>query len=99
MACLFDELKMGHADVLFPASQFASCAAATAISWPAIKACYNDHDRSWALQKRAAAQTPADHTGVPWVVLNGDHIDEEEDLLQLVCAEYVDAGGSHPACS
>lgn len=99
IACLFHRLKMGHADTLFSASKFAACAAATGLSWLAIKNCHNDADRSWELQKRASSETPADHTYVPWVVLNGQHVDEERDLLTEVCQLYTAAGGSHTACS
>ena len=100
IACLFDRLKMGHADTPFEASQFAACAAATGLSWPAVKDCHDDVERSWELQKQAAAETPADHTYVPWVLLNAEHIDEEgDDLFTEVCRRYTAAGGSHPACS
>jgi hypothetical protein len=56
-----------------------------------------------ALQQEAARQTaPTHHTYVPWVTIDGHHIDEstttDNDLLVQVCRAYTAHGGHHPAC-
>jgi interferon, gamma-inducible protein 30 len=87
-ACLFESLPMGHRDNLFDPKVFADCARQTALDWDAIRDCHNDID-VWELQSDAAAKTPPYHKYVPWVEVNGRHLDEEkEELLLAVCESY-----------
>lgn len=98
--CLFDVLPMGHRDEPFAAATFASCGRHAALDTASLLACHNDPDQVKKLEKQAAAQTPADHKYVPWVELEGVHLENEDgtDLLQEVCRLYTLAGGSHAAC-
>jgi hypothetical protein len=45
--------------------------------------------------------TPSDHQYVPWIVIDGDHLDaEEQDKFKIeICKAFVAKGGSHPACN
>lgn len=97
--CLYKVLPMGHADDPFDASIFAGCAKEAAMDWSTIKECHDDEERAWQLQVAAAQQTP-EHQYVPWVVINGETIDmnQEFDLLSYVCQAYMKAGGTNPAC-
>jgi hypothetical protein len=100
MSCLFNDLPMGKRSEPFPAAIFASCARHAALDAHTLQQCHDDADRVWELQKHAAVMTPAQHDHVPWVELNGNYMDEEQnDLLASVCQLYTASGGSHPACS
>jgi interferon, gamma-inducible protein 30 len=100
LSCLDNALTMGRREEPFEASIFAGCARDNALDVGAIKSCHDDAKYAWALQKRAAAATPDDHTYVPWVLINGAHtLDEDNDsLLEAVCRAYRSGGGRHPAC-
>jgi hypothetical protein len=94
---------MGYQSTNFAPSVFASCAKVAAVSWAAIQDCHQDANRALKLQNRAAKQTPADHTYVPWVVVDGVHIHDSDDdvsnsLLAQICNVYIAKGGTHPAC-
>jgi Gamma interferon inducible lysosomal thiol reductase (GILT) len=87
VACLFERLPMGHRDVLFLPADIAACTGS--LHWPSIQKCHDDPTLAWQLQKRAAAATPAEHTYVPWVVIDGKHVDETKtSLVEMVCAAY-----------
>ena len=65
-----------------------------------LKACHDDPDMAWRLQVKYASMTPADHTSVPWVLIDHQYVDvEQEDFFQKVCQSYMSKGGSHPACA
>ena len=65
-----------------------------------LKACHDDPDVAWKLQVKYASLTPADHTSVPWVLIDHQYVDvEQEDFFQKVCQSYMSKGGSHPACA
>jgi interferon gamma-inducible protein 30 len=100
LRCLDNELEMGHRDEPFSTSLFAGCARDSALDFAPIKACHDDPEQAWKLQRQAAAATPQQHTYVPWIEINGIHsMDETQDsLLAAVCRAYEDGGGSHPAC-
>jgi len=100
LLCLDNSLEMGFRKEPFPSSIFAECARQQALDFESIKACHDDDQRAWQLQKQAAARTPANHTYVPWIEINGVHaMDEDNDtLLDVVCKAYKQSGGSHPAC-
>jgi hypothetical protein len=70
------------------------------LSFPELKKCHDDPDLSWKLNKEAAKATPARHKYVPYVEINGLHIDEDSsDLLQEICKVYRAAGGHTAGCS
>jgi interferon, gamma-inducible protein 30 len=86
-ACLFERLPMGHRDDLFHPAYIAACTGS--LHWSSVQKCHDDPTLAWKLQKRAAAATPADHTYVPWVVIDGKHVDEtKSSLVEMVCAAY-----------
>lgn len=65
-----------------------------------LKACHDNPDTAWSMQEKYAKLTPADHTYVPWVLVDHQLIDvDQQDLLQAVCQAYTSKGGSHPACA
>ncbi|GMH84246.1 hypothetical protein TrVE_jg7714 [Triparma verrucosa] len=78
---------------------FETCATQQGLDWDGISACHDDADQSWELQVAAAAATPADHTYVPWVVVNGEQydLDVETDFLGFICDAYT--GDKPAACS
>jgi hypothetical protein len=99
VACLFERLPMGHADTPYASSYFESCAQDTGLFWGVIENCHNDDARVSMLQKEAAKVTP-EHDHVPWIVINGLHVPEENmDLLPEVCSRFEAAGGSSAACA
>ena len=95
-ACLFDQLPMGHSDERFGRSVFRECAWKARMDPDPIQECH-DHHAWWALSKAAAATPP--RKGVPWVVLNGLHVDESQDLVAQVCNLYQQAGGHFDGCA
>jgi interferon gamma-inducible protein 30 len=101
MGCLFDALRMGHRDVVFPANKYKACARAAPDGWwDKVQQCHDDPALSAKLQQAAADATPTNHKYVPWVVVNGlQSTMAESDLLTIVCRAYQEAGGFHPACS
>lgn len=98
--CLYDELPMGYSDELFDRSIFAECARHSALDWNAISECHDNDLQSSALQQIAFALTPSYHEYVPWIEVNGEHVEIEDDdsFLKAVCSAYAENGGSHPAC-
>lgn len=87
LACLFERLPMGHRDDPFDSAVIAACRGS--LHWPSVQQCHDDPVLAWELQTRAAAATPAEHTYVPWVVIDGQHVDEARgNLVDMVCAAY-----------
>jgi interferon gamma-inducible protein 30 len=99
LTCLFNSLPMGKQIEPFSKAVFASCARHAAMDAHALQQCRDDPERAWKLQKQAAAMNPSQLDHVPWVELNGEYMDLEEDLLASVCQLYMESGGTHPACS
>jgi Gamma interferon inducible lysosomal thiol reductase (GILT) len=100
VACLFETLPMGYSGTVFDTEIYASCARRSAVDWDMIKNCHDDAKRVDALQKQAYAATPADHTYVPWVQINGVHWDEESGPLRdKVCETYKSKGGQNTKCN
>jgi hypothetical protein len=99
-ACLFETLNMGYSDIQVSPTVFAQCAQRAAMVSATIQACHDDEERVNSLQQRAAAATPANHTHVPWVLVDGNYVDDNDGsrLLAVVCQAYVASGGHHPAC-
>lgn len=90
---------MGHRDEPFNAAIFASCG--LGMDWDLVQACHDDPTRTSRLQHTAAAATPDDHTSVPWVLMNGRHIDVDsgdDTLMEQLCEEFKRKGGVHPYC-
>jgi interferon, gamma-inducible protein 30 len=97
--CLEHTLPMGHADAAFPDSVFLGCAAMTDdLDDAALQKCHDNPMMQWELQEKYAKATP-EHDYVPWVLVNGKKMDEEnEDLLDVVCREFTASGGKANAC-
>jgi interferon gamma-inducible protein 30 len=101
IACLEDKLPMGYAQDVFPESLFEGCAdGVMGIDFNAMKKCHDNPMMRWQLQQKYAMATP-EHDYVPWIVVNGRKMNEEtENLLEVVCKEYISGGGtSPPGCS
>lgn len=98
--CLEHTLPMGHADEAFSDSVFLGCAAITDdLDDSALQKCHDNPMLQWQLQEKYAKATP-EHDYVPWVLVNGKKIDEENDsLLEVVCSEFTASGGSADACN
>ena len=103
IACCYQNLKMGAVHKLFPTALFADCARRSALDWASIQQCHDDDDLAWQLQLDAFHATPADHEYVPWIVIDGEHYEMEDDetdaFLKAICAAYLAKGGHHSACS
>jgi hypothetical protein len=99
--CLYDELPMGHREEPFERSIYAGCARMSALDWRSIAACHDDTEQTASLQQKASSLTPSYHKGVPWVEIDGRHVevDGENSFFGAVCKAYTTKGGSHPACS
>lgn len=103
LACLFggdgvDGLPMGRSDTPYDAAVFARCARRTALDFAALQRCHDED--GWAVQVQAAAQTPAAHDHVPWLVVDGRHVqDQGLPLAQVVCQALQRKGGSHKFCN
>ncbi|KAG7346983.1 thiol reductase [Nitzschia inconspicua] len=97
--CLEHALPMGHADDAFPDSVFLGCAAITDdLDDADLQRCHDNPMMWWQLQQKYAKATP-EHDYVPWVLVNGKKIDEENDnLLEVICREFQAGGGSAVAC-
>lgn len=88
MQCLEDRLPMGHADTPFDENMFLDCTQET-LDAVVLKSCHDNPYMQWKMQEKYAQATP-EHDYVPWIVVNGRKIDEAtEDLLEVVCREYV----------
>jgi interferon gamma-inducible protein 30 len=99
VTCLFNSLPMGKQIEPFSKAIFASCARHAALDAHALQQCRDDPERAWELQKQAAAMNPSELSHVPWVELNGEYMDLDQNLLASVCQIYMESGGSHPACT
>uniref|UniRef100_A0A7S3PAL8 Gamma-interferon-inducible lysosomal thiol reductase n=1 Tax=Amphora coffeiformis TaxID=265554 RepID=A0A7S3PAL8_9STRA len=98
LACLFDTLPMGHAETPYDTSYFVQCAVHAALDFRALAACHAKD--AWAMQVQAAALTPADHDHVPWVVIEGVYVDEDDaHLSEFICQALARKGASHAYCS
>ena len=97
LACLFETLPMGHADIPYDVSYFATCARVSALDFRALQACHVQD--AWAMQVQAAAKTPSDHDHVPWVVIDGTYVPEDQSSLShLVCEALEKKGGTNALC-
>lgn len=96
MECLTHKLPMGHRDDPFDTSIFEDCAEQAGLWFSRLQACH-DSDEAWEVQQDAAQATPSSHKYVPWVEVNGRHIDEDnDDLKTLICDAYQ---GEFDACN
>ena len=97
--CLEHTLPMGQRNQPFEEDVFAKCATQSDIEFEGLKRCHDNPVLRWMLQKENSEKTPADHQYVPWVLINGKKFNyEHDDFLTIVCQEYTENGGSHPAC-
>ena len=65
-----------------------SCAESAGLDYSSLKACVDSPTESAALQEAAYKATPADHSYVPWVVVNGKLSADSDELLKEVCKAY-----------
>lgn len=99
LGCLETTLPMGQADQLLDRDLFQGCAEVSFLDFDSMAKLHDNPLYAYQLQQKYAKLTPA-HDHVPWVVVNGEHFDEEhDDLLATVCQEYEKGGGTHPACT
>ena len=97
LACLFETLPMGHADAPFDVSYFAQCARSSALDFRALQSCHTAD--AWAMQVQSAAKTPSNHDHVPWVVIDGVYVPEEQSSLpNIICEALQKKGGSNAFC-
>lgn len=101
LSCLFKALPMGHRDDPFEQWMgLEPCAHTHHLDFALLQQCHDNAELTWKLQQEAARATPARHDHVPWVEINGVHMDEESTtLLREVCKVYGQAGGHTPGCS
>lgn len=98
LACLAQTLPMGHHDDPFDPTLFEQCA--TTVWWSGIEACHDTPGAVRKLIQAAAEATPKAHKYVPWIEIDGTHLDEENlDFKTEICKVFVANGGSHPGCS
>jgi interferon gamma-inducible protein 30 len=98
LGCLFETLPMGHADVPYDVSYFAQCARTAALDFSTLAKCHT-HD-AWAMQVQSSVKTPS-HDHVPWLVVDGVHVSDENDtasLANIVCVALEKKGGQTPYC-
>jgi interferon gamma-inducible protein 30 len=100
LSCLEDALPMGSSSTAFPVAVFKTCAKQANLDFYPIQHCHDDPALAAKVLQEAANATPADHTYVPWVEIDDNHLDmESQDFMEQVCKAYVAKGGSHPACN
>ena len=80
----------GHPSVA--ADCFGDTLAQSSTSWKEVLDCAQNEAQSAAVQAAGRDATPAEHTSVPWVVLNGEVIpdpDPDSNLLARICKAYA----------
>ena len=96
LACLFENLPMGHAETAYDASYFAQCARVAALDFSTIAACHTMD--AWAMQIQSATRTPP-HDHVPWLMVDGVATPEDKSsLATIVCDALAKKGGQHSFC-
>eukprot|EP00545_Synedropsis_sp_CCMP1620_P005842 CAMPEP_0119013244 /NCGR_PEP_ID=MMETSP1176-20130426/8235_1 /TAXON_ID=265551 /ORGANISM="Synedropsis recta cf, Strain CCMP1620" /LENGTH=236 /DNA_ID=CAMNT_0006966323 /DNA_START=28 /DNA_END=738 /DNA_ORIENTATION=+ len=99
IGCLAHTLPKGSSDEPLDPQLFQDCADSSNLWWSRIQVCHDTPETVDRLVKQAAAATPDDHQYVPWVEIEGDHMDIEHlDFKTEVCKAFLAKGGSHPAC-
>jgi hypothetical protein len=74
--------------------------AIVAMDFAKLKECHDDPATAWSMQAKYSKLTPPDHKFVPWVLVDHQFIDvDQQDFFQQVCRAYMAKGGSHPACA
>jgi hypothetical protein len=65
-----------------------------------LKECHDDPAMAWSMQAKFSKLTPSNHEFVPWVLIDHQFIDvDQQYFFQEVCRAYMAKGGSHPACA
>ena len=96
--CLETSLPMGSRSEKFDEDYFHACADLSFLEFDYLKGCHDNPMQAWSLQTKYAKLTP-EHDHVPWVLVDGQHFDEEtQDLENEICKAFVDKGGSDPKC-
>ena len=95
--CVESKLPPGRKDEKFDPAIFSEC---SSTDFDLIQACHDNPVISWVLQVEASKLTPSYHNAVPWVEIDGEHIDEENiNLAEEICNAYLAKGGSSPHCT
>jgi interferon gamma-inducible protein 30 len=101
LTCLDTVLPMGYHEKHFETKVFEQCANTTGLSFHRMKAtCHDIPHVAWNCISQAAKATPSYKQYVPWVELDGTHIDVDDGelLITKICAAYKQAGGVDPVC-
>lgn len=77
----------------FPLATVKKCAKTANLDFDILSTCFNGPE-SKTLEQQYFDMTPADHTYVPWVVINGKLMDDSDVFLDAVCKAYT---GDKPA--
>lgn len=101
LECLTHKLRPGYDNSTICPCVFEGCASSSHLWFPALKDCHAN--LYWEMLRSAAQATPP-HDHVPWVILDGKHVDENDedsgfDFIRAVCRVFQSKGGSHPSCS
>ena len=82
-------------------SMAGACATQAGLDVAPIQACYEDKSQTNALDAeaarataRAAGKVPASDWGTPYVVVNGEHLDDTSQLLSQVCGAWAAQDGT-----
>lgn len=70
------------------------CATSSGLDYSKLSACTGNKAEAKRLQHEFAKMTPADHSYVPWVVVDGKLSKNSDKLIQQVCKAYK---GTKPA--
>ncbi|KAL7574239.1 hypothetical protein ACA910_012494 [Epithemia clementina (nom. ined.)] len=96
LKCLAQKVPDGPFNQTISPNVFKKCAVESHLWWPAIEACHKK--QAWEMLAAADKATP-DHNYVPWIIVDGKHIEAEDDFVAAVCEVYQEKGGSYPACA
>jgi hypothetical protein len=99
IACLDEELPMGYKPEPFSTEPFEKCAKKTNLSFDHIHACHELPFMAWTLTVKFAKDTPDYHEYVPWVEIEGNKINPDNDSLTAeICKAFKAKGGQAEVC-
>lgn len=97
LLCTARQLPPGFAAGPFDHHIFQACAVASNLWWEALLACHDTPSLAWQVTQKAAADTP-EHPYVPYVLLNGEPMNDDVDFMEEVCRLYQEQGVEYPPC-
>lgn len=95
LTCMANKLTPGFRKDKFPPDDFKACAEENHMFWPSIAGCHCCH--GYEILAKAAQATP-EHQYVPWVEINGNVMDSDDDFMTAICQAYKAQGGDVPEC-